>query len=234
MHLSLQIERVDAIPILVTWLQHMAGAEHIDSHWTPHREWDGVRYGQLAVLFLTFVLHERDHRLSALAEWVAAHHATLTALTGWTIPPADVTDDRRGHRLEILGKDASQITAVQQAVGRHIVRVYALPTDVARVDTTSFNVTHAPTDRAHRRSAHRARQAHLGEDHADGASDGRIGAGRFHPAEPDRHACGVPHAAERRAAPGAGAANDLQCVHRQETVEAGRGVAQAAEGCADH
>ncbi len=44
------------------------------------------------------------------------------------------------------GKDASQITAVQQAVGRHIVRVYALPTDVARVDTTSFNVTHAPTD----------------------------------------------------------------------------------------
>lgn len=32
---SPQIERVDAIPILVTWLQHMAVAEHIDSHWTP-------------------------------------------------------------------------------------------------------------------------------------------------------------------------------------------------------
>ena len=65
---SPQIERVDAIPILITWLPQMAVAAHIDSHWTAHREWDGLRYGQLAVLFLTFVLHERDHRLSALAE----------------------------------------------------------------------------------------------------------------------------------------------------------------------
>jgi len=29
---SPQIERVDAIPILITWLQHMAVTEHIDSH----------------------------------------------------------------------------------------------------------------------------------------------------------------------------------------------------------
>ena len=70
---SPQIERVDAIPILIMWLQRMAVAEHIDSHWTPHREWDGLRSGQLAVIFLTFVLHERDHRRSALADWVAAH-----------------------------------------------------------------------------------------------------------------------------------------------------------------
>ncbi len=39
MRRSLQIERVDAIPILVTWLQPMAVAEHIGSHWTPHRAW---------------------------------------------------------------------------------------------------------------------------------------------------------------------------------------------------
>lgn len=143
---SPQIERVDAIPILLTWLQHMAVATHIDSHWTPHREWEGLSYGQLVVLFLTFVLHERDHRLSVLADWVAAHHATLSALTGWTITPADVTDDRLGRLLEVLGEDASQITAVQQALGRHVIRVYALPTKVARVDTTSFNVTHAPSE----------------------------------------------------------------------------------------
>ena len=143
---SPQIERVDAIPILVTWLTHMAVAEHIDSHWTPHREWEGLSYGQLAVLFLTFVLHERDYRLSVLADWVAAHHATLSAITGWSITPADVTDDRLGRLLEVLGEDASQITAVQQALGRHVIRVYALPTKVARVDTTSFPVTHAPSE----------------------------------------------------------------------------------------
>jgi hypothetical protein len=42
---SPQIERVDAIPILVTWVQHMAVAEHIASHWTPHRTWVGLSYG---------------------------------------------------------------------------------------------------------------------------------------------------------------------------------------------
>jgi transposase len=141
-----QIERVDAIPILLTWLEHMAVAAHIDSLWTPHHEWEGLSYGQLAVLFLTFVLHERDHRLSALADWVLAHHMTLSTLTGWTITPADVTDDRLGRLLDVLGQDTTQITAVQQALGRHIVRVYALPTAVARLDTTSFNVTHAPTE----------------------------------------------------------------------------------------
>jgi hypothetical protein len=77
-----------------------------------------------------------------LADWVAAHHATLTAVTGWTITPADVTDDRLGRLLEVFGEDTSQITVVQQALGRHIVRVYALPTTVARMDTTSLNVTH--------------------------------------------------------------------------------------------
>jgi hypothetical protein len=98
------------------------------------------------VLFLTFVLHERDHRRSALTDWVAAHYTTLTAVTGWTITRADVTDDRLGRLLEVLGEDTSQITTVQQARGRHIVRVSALPTTVARMDTTSFHVTHAPAD----------------------------------------------------------------------------------------
>ncbi len=39
---------------------------------------------------------------------------------------------------------SAQITVMQQALGRRLGRAYALPTTVARVDTTSFNVTHAP------------------------------------------------------------------------------------------
>jgi transposase len=79
-----------------------------------------------------------------LEPWVLAHHATLTAVTGWSIRREDVTDDRLGRLLSVLGNDPDQITVMQQALGRHLVRAYALPTTVARVDTTSFNVTHAP------------------------------------------------------------------------------------------
>jgi transposase len=141
---QVQIARVDAIPLLFAWLQTMDVAGQIDTSWTPHQEWEGLSYGQLTVLFLVFLIHERDHRLAALEPWVLAHHATLTAVTGWSIRREDVTDDRLGRLLSVLGKDPERITVMQQALGRHLVRAYALPTTVARVDTTSFNVTHAP------------------------------------------------------------------------------------------
>lgn len=142
---QMQIARVDAIPLLFAWMQRMEIADQIDAHWTTHRVWAGLSYGQLTVLFLIFLIHERDHRLSALEPWVLAHHATLTAVTGWTIRREDVTDDRLGHLLGVIGKSPAQMTVLQQALGRHLVRAYALPTTIARVDTTSFNVTHAPS-----------------------------------------------------------------------------------------
>jgi transposase len=141
---DVQIARVDAIPILFTWLQTMDVANQIDAHWTPHREWEGVSYGQLAVLFLLFLIHERDHRLAALEPWVAAYLPTLLAVTGWPIRVQDATDDRLGHLLQVLGRDPVQATTMQQAVGRHLIRVYELPTEIARMDTTSFSVHHAP------------------------------------------------------------------------------------------
>lgn len=141
---QMQIARVDAIPLLFAWMQTMDVVGQIDAHWTPHRAWEGLSYGQLTVLFLVFLIHERDHRLAALEPWVLAHHATLTAVTGWTIRREDVTDDRLGRLLGVLGRDPAQMTGMQQALGRHLVRAYALPTTIARMDTTSFNVTHAP------------------------------------------------------------------------------------------
>jgi transposase len=142
---QMQIARVDAIPLLFAWMQRMDSADQIDAHWITHRVWAGLSCGQLTVLFLIVLIHERDHRLSALEPWVLAHHATLTAVTGWTIRREDVTDDRLGHLLGVIGKSPAQMTVLQQALGRHLVRAYALPTTIARVDTTSFNVTHAPS-----------------------------------------------------------------------------------------
>ena len=141
---QMQIARVDAIPLLFAWMQTMDVAGQIDAHWTPHREWEGLSYGQLTVLFLMFLIHEQDHRLSALEPWVEVYRPTLTAVTGWSIRREDVTDDRLGRMLGVLGRDPDQMAVLQQALGRHLVRAYALPTTIARMDTTSFNVTHAP------------------------------------------------------------------------------------------
>jgi transposase len=140
-----RIERVDDIPLLLEWLNRMGVREKIDSHWKPHGNWYGLSYGQLAQLFLTYVLHSLNHRLYQMEQWVGNHQSVIERVTGWELTKKDATDDRLGIMLEILGADDSNRIAFQQSMGQHLIHAYALPTDVARYDTTSFSVHHGPS-----------------------------------------------------------------------------------------
>lgn len=141
-----QIERVDGIPLIVEWLLRMRVAELIDAVWQPHGHWQGLSYGQLAVLLLTFILYTHTHKLSHVEDWGREHQHTLALSTGWQIGAKDLTDDRLGRLLEVLGEDEERSAAYQQQQSQHLIRAYALPTEVVRYDTTSFNVHHAPTE----------------------------------------------------------------------------------------
>ncbi len=57
-----RIERVDELPLILTWLQKMRMAEIIDSIWQPHGQWEGLSYGRLALLFVTYVIHQRGNQ----------------------------------------------------------------------------------------------------------------------------------------------------------------------------
>ena len=50
-----QIERVDSIPLIIHWLLKMRLDKIIDGIYTPRKNWKGLSYGQLAVLFLAYV-----------------------------------------------------------------------------------------------------------------------------------------------------------------------------------
>jgi len=141
-----QIERVDNLPIIIHWLLKMQVQTIIDRIWHPHPNWHGLSYGQLAVLFITYVIHQRNHRLSCMEQWVRDHHTVLEQITGWSIGDKDATDDRLGILLEALGSDEEQSVEFQQELGGHLIQAYELPTDVGRYDTTSFSVHHAPSN----------------------------------------------------------------------------------------
>ena len=139
-----KIERVDGIPLIVHWLLKMRVPELIDAIWHPHSHWQGLSYGQLALLVLTFIIYTHTHKLSQVEEWEHEHHHTLELSTGWQIGEKDLTDDRLGRLMEVLGEDEAQSVAYQQQQSQHLIRAYALPTRVARYDTTTFNVYHDP------------------------------------------------------------------------------------------
>jgi transposase len=75
---------------------------------------------------------------------MVSHQRLLEQLTGWPLERTEVTDDRLGILLSELGGDAERIAAYQAEQGQQLIRAYELPTEVARYDTTSFNVYHAP------------------------------------------------------------------------------------------
>jgi len=138
-----RIERVDGLPLVLYWLTKMRIQEVIDTIWQPHAYWKGLSYGQLAVIFIAYVLYMHTHRLSGMEAWVVSHRTTLEKLTGWTIRLKEATDDHVGHMIEMIGRDEEAAIRFQRQVGQNLIQAYALPTNVARYDTTNFSVYHA-------------------------------------------------------------------------------------------
>jgi len=142
-------ERVDDIPVIVEWLHQMQIVKWIDLALSqPHGNRKGLSYGQLSVFLLIYIMTQADHRLSAVEDWVKTHRRTLEIATGWSIGKNDVTDDRLARLVEEMGKQTEACTQIELKLGRHLIRAYELPTEVARADTTSFSVHHQPDETA--------------------------------------------------------------------------------------
>jgi transposase len=140
-------ERIDDIPLIVEWLKQMEIAKCIDQKLNvPHGNHKGLSYGQLSVLLLTYIITQSDHRLSAVEPWVVAHRKILELSTGWSIAEKDASDDRLARVVEELGKQSEARQEIEVKLGRHLIRAYELPTQVARTDTSSFSVNHQQGD----------------------------------------------------------------------------------------
>ena len=139
-----RIERVDTIPLINAMLVNMGVEKVIDNIFKPHGNWSGLSYGQLSVLFVTYVLHSLTHRLSSMECWMMEHKTIIEQTTGWQLKDKDATDDRLCILVGDLGRDDENIYEFQLQNSQSIISGYRLPTDIARYDTTSFNVCHQP------------------------------------------------------------------------------------------
>ncbi len=145
--MEISSERIDDIPVIVEWLKKMDIAKCIDQKLSPpHGNYQGLSYGQLSVLLLTYIITQSDHRLCAVEDWVKAHQHILELSTGWLIGEKDATDDRLARVVEELGKQSEARQEIEVKLGRHLIHAYELPTVVARADTTSFSVNHQQGD----------------------------------------------------------------------------------------
>ena len=97
-------ERVDDIPLIIHWLKQMQIEQLIDQELHTHNgNRQGLSYGQLSVLLLTYIITQADHRLCAVEPWVNQHRRSLETVTGWKIATKDATDDRLADKHDCFG-----------------------------------------------------------------------------------------------------------------------------------
>jgi transposase len=139
-------ERIDDIPLLIQWLLGMHIDKIIDAVVKPpHGKRQGLSYGQLTVVFLVYILTTCNHFLSPVRDWVTKHQHVLSLALGWPLQANDFTDDRLEDLLDAVGQEAVG-EALEEQLGQHLIRAYELPTDTARIDTTTVSVYHQPPE----------------------------------------------------------------------------------------
>ncbi len=138
---ALSSEQINSVPLLLGVIQDMGIGELIDEHVTPHGGWQGASVGTLVSIWLCHILAERDHRLVTVRDWVAERTDTFNALLDMPLRDTDCSDDRLANVLTMVGETATQ-ARLDEAMVERWIRVYRLPTETMRLDTTSVSVYH--------------------------------------------------------------------------------------------
>lgn len=138
-------EQVNSMPFLLGLMEDMGIRTIVDAHVIPHGNWHGARVGTVLTIWLSHILQERDHRLVSVREWAMERTHTLQTLLGIDLRPTDCSDDRLATILTLLGDPTIQ-DSLDAAMLQRWIRVYQLPTDTVRLDSSSVSVYHEPTD----------------------------------------------------------------------------------------
>src|SRR6059058_3848361 len=136
--LAITTERIDDFVVLLALMQQMDLPAILDRHLPRHWLQQGLSWGWTATIWLAHIVSQGDHRKLTVRDWVRQAHSTLEQVTGLDIRETDFTDDRLTIVLRHLS-DAARWQAIEQELGEHLVRVYALEEQPIRVDATTVS-----------------------------------------------------------------------------------------------
>ena len=129
-------ERVDDIPVLLTQIEGMGVQELMDKHFPTHGNWQGQSLGNVAVIWLTHILSQADHRLNHVQAWVSKRLETLKTFFGEELRELDLTDDRLEALLRYLNCDESW-NSFEEELGSNLLQVYDITAERVRLDSTT-------------------------------------------------------------------------------------------------
>jgi transposase len=133
------VEVVADLPVLWAIFARLDLPATLDRHFPTPPHWKGpLTPGEVLSVWLLFILSQGDHCLNHVRPWVAGLHLTLSALLGKTVLPIHFHDDRLADCLDRLAV-ADCFSVLERDLNQQTIRVYRLPTDLVRLDTTTAN-----------------------------------------------------------------------------------------------
>jgi transposase len=133
------VEVVADLPVLWAILQRLDLPAILDRHFPAPPHWKGpLSPGEILAVWLVFLLSQGDHCLNHVLPWVARHQLTLSALLGKPVLPGYFHDDRLADCLGRLAT-SGRFGDLERDLNQQTIRVYRLPTDTVRIDTTTAN-----------------------------------------------------------------------------------------------
>jgi transposase len=136
--IAITTERIDDWVVLLAMIQQMDLPTILDRHIPRHWLQQGLSWGWTASIWLAHIVSQGDHRKLTVRDWVRQAHRTLEMVTGLEIRETDFTDDRLTIVLRYLSGEP-RWHAIEEELGRHLVRVYALEDQPIRVDATTVS-----------------------------------------------------------------------------------------------
>jgi transposase len=134
-------ERVDDIVLLLHVMMAMELPELLNEHLPRHWKQQGLDWGWVVVIWLSYILSEGDHRKVVVREWVSQRQQTIERVCGITISETDFSDDRLSIVLKHLS-DGSRWAGLESRLSQQTVSVYNLSPERVRLDATTVSGQH--------------------------------------------------------------------------------------------
>lgn len=143
--MEIQAEPLGDLAIVNQLIQETGLIERIEDFFPTHHLWQGPGVGKTLLGLLMYILSENDHRLSIVESWASTRQESLKWLLNEPGFEANqLSDDRLGNLLDLLGKDEEQWSKFQRVHNEALLRLYDIglgedPAGIltARIDSTT-------------------------------------------------------------------------------------------------
>lgn len=134
-------EQIDDVVLLLEMMIHMGWYELLNRHLERHWKQTGLELAWVALVWISYIVSQGDHRKVSVQGWVEAHQYSLERVCGVNISGNDLNDDRLSILLHRLSESGTW-SGIERDLSEQSIEVYSLETETLRLDATTVSSDH--------------------------------------------------------------------------------------------